>query len=948
MNGYEYQALSLAKVMLDCKPKSDETASGEVFYQETSIDDVLRFIETNVVPKWGDVAVDMTRVRAMIEVQHNVAFDEKCIMAHEAAEPWITDTAKEGWDHWHRYRAYMAQSRPPAVLADLDDLTDQIINISGNPKDGGRWHRKGLVYGDIQSGKTATMIGLMNKAADAGHKFIVVLSGMEEDLRVQTQSRVDEGMIGQSRRKTDKAGQYTVTQVGVGQFGGVFANSLTSLDHDLSQKSHITLSMASTTATTVLVVKKNSTILGNLLRLLAAQYAINPEESSRTIPESIFIVDDECDCGSVDTGKRDWEKSPEEHEATRINQRIRLILKLFDRSVYVGFTGTPFANLLSDADLRNGRYGDDLFPKDFVANLVSPPNYLGVGRLVGNKSRHIDPDEAANSQGLPELLAPIPARDAEWLPTGHKSGHVVTGPLPTSLQEAIDRFVITAALRCGKHNTMLVNLTRYQDVQHRLRDVIDDYVAGLRNAVALDDAATMNALRNLYELDMVPAAHDLWKRETGEARIALPLPVWGEVVEQVVRVLDALAVKAINGSSSDTLQYLDTDAACVIAVGGQKLSRGLTLEGLTISYFVRTTDQFDSALQMGRWFGYRDSYLALCRLYATDETFASLSLMAETSAGLRTDIAIHGIHTKPRDMCLSFGNHPGKRVTARNKQQNTVLVQTTLSGKMPETKIFDPSTEMRGRNMEAVGTLLSALGPYETPIKQKGSSDILRDHENARLWRGVECGEVFDFLDAYSTHADADLVQSDRLRSFIAGQAQAGNSSFSRWNVALMSGRPGRAGHDRAVGGVEYTARLRTPDSSFVSKERQKLHYLDPKGRYVIKRIATEIDELVDATQHMIDHANRLQAMASNSKDTKRKIGTPGWEFMRAARQHLGLPGLLLLYPIVPALDEHLYGWDPIDTPYFGFAMILPGERVKQGRLMTRQSQKKLNGGSNE
>lgn len=944
MNEHELQAYDLAKMILEFEPGQHDEERG-LFYRETAIDGAMHHAEA-IVSKWPTAdKIDLARVRATIEAQHNVALEDHGSLAGDASKAWVTEDAKANWVYWKRYQKLLSRMRPPATIRDMDALTDQIMNVVGNPRDGGKWQRKGLVYGDIQSGKTSTLIGLGCKAADSGVKFVVILTGMEEDLRVQTQARVDEGIVGIHRIKTGP-GRYQVTSAGVGERGVAFANSLTSLDNDFSQKAGTGLSLAATTAVTLLVIKKNSSVLLNVIEWLCGQYHLDPRNPG-SIDEAILVIDDECDWGSVDTGKRDFNRSREEHEATKINQRIRSLLKLFDRSIYAGFTGTPFANLLTDAGLTNKRYGDDLFPKDFLVNLGSPANYLGVARFFGNGDRDMDTDEAANNQGLRELMKTIPSSEAEWLPSSHKKGHAVHGPLPASLQEAIQRFLVATAIRHGQHNSMLVNLTRFQDVQKKLRVEIENYVAALGNALAMEDATTIAAMRRLYEGDIVPNCHSLWKREPAEGKAAVELPEWSVIEGRLLDVVGKVTTKAINGKSSDVLQYMKGEATYVIAVGGQKLSRGLTLEGLTVSYFVRTMNQADTALQMGRWFGYRDGFLGLCRLYATQEAFEKLANMAELTTTLRADIASYDVNTRPEDMCLSFINSPGTKITARNKQQNAVVMTTSMAGKMPETKIFDPSPEIRIRNRQAVETLIGAIGRPKPPLRHHGKQELDADYEHVKLWRDVSCGLIMEFFDNYVTHEAAEVARSNRLRAFIAKQVGEGNQSFERMSVAFMAAKPGPIEH--TIAGFAYTPRLRSPDAAYVDAEREKLHYLDEAGRYVIKRIATGTNELVDATPELLAHATMLETAALRGKALPVKQNkVPDWPYLRAARQHLNLPGLLLIYPIVPHLIEAKHGWTPRDEPYFGFAAIFPGEKTKDGRIMTRQSKQKILGETNE
>jgi hypothetical protein len=940
MNEAEIKALGIATSLLDFRNSGPDNERG-LFYREKDIESVMAHV-SKAVSEWTDGSlVDIGAVRAAIEDQNNVVMEDHGIVAGTHKEAWITPSAKRKWHTWKRYRNFLAASGRPAVtLAQMDELTDQMFNICGDPKDYARWQAKGLVYGDIQSGKTSTLVAVVAKGIDSGASYCIVLTGGEEDLRVQTQTRLDEGVIGHHRHSLGRR-KFSLQTVGVGLDGGQSpVVAVTSIDHDLSKKADFADIAANPSQCVLLAVKKDPKVLLNVFKWICARHGLDPNDPATPIDRMILIADDESDWGSADTAKRKPDLSPEDHQASTINMRIRALLKLFDRSMYVGFSGTPFANLLSDVEMTNEKDGDDLFPRDFIANLPAPTNYLGVNRLVGASSRRKNPDDAANDQGLLELLKAIPKKDGEWLPSNHKLSHAVTGPVPPSLREAVLRFLIVSALRNQTHNTMLVNLTRYQIVQDKLRVVLDDHVRSIANAFNFEDPALLAEMRNLYENDVVPNCHSVWSRETSEARLASNLPQWTEVLGRLAGVIGKIVVKAINGTSSDVLMYRAAEPAFVIAVGGNKLSRGLTLEGLSVSYFGRLTDQFDTGLQMGRWFGYRDGYLALCRLYARPEAIDTLELMADVTASLRADIVHHGIHTRPGDMCLTFRHTPGKRITARNKQQNTVLVQSDFSGRMPETKIFDPSHETRVRNDLAVSNLLRTIAHHASATNGIGDEDTVRDHGHVKLWRDVDSDGILEFLDGYSTHPDADLVQSQRLRSFIAGRLAEGDSSLGRWNVALMSGRPNHGDHRHSVGGIGYTPRLRTPDLSNVAPELKATYYLDGRDRYVIKRVATAANELVDVTAALVERARTLEEKATGQGRAliRKKNANPDWTYLREARETLGFPGLLLLYPIVPTLDGNRPGWEDAGKPYWGFAAIFAGQKRKTSVLMTRNS----------
>lgn len=334
----------------------------------------------------------------------------------------------------------------------------------------------------------------------------------------------------------------------------------------------------------------------------------------------LLLIDDEADHASVDTGDQVVNKDgtvDDEYQPKAINSRVRKILHSFARKAYVGYTATPFANIFIDRRKATKEEGPDLFPQSFIVNISAPSNYVGPARVFGLRSAE------GRVGGLPLIREMDDQMDssgeAGWMPARHDKSHVPLfegrDDVPPSLREAISAFVLCCAVRVlrgqgSRHCSMLIHVTRYTAVQEEVRRQVDDLVKSFRKRLRGFGAVERNELlaewRELWMDDFVPTSAAL-AMAIDESPGEFDLPEWGAIEAVLPEVLEDLSngVRAINGSAGDVLDYADREETGlkVIAVGGDKLARGLTLEGLCVSYFVRSTKMYDTLMQMGRWFG---------------------------------------------------------------------------------------------------------------------------------------------------------------------------------------------------------------------------------------------------------------------------------------------------------------------------------------------------------
>lgn len=707
-----------------------------------------------VYPELDDEAVEKTKrsltERLLIDMDMGVAVTDVTYT------PWLEARYTTlDWKHWLAYKQWLVKQRwSPNVIDRMDAVTDRILDFAGDPTATGPWARRGLVIGDVQSGKTASYLAVFNKAVDAGYRLIIVLAGGTEVLRQQTQERVDEGLIGRDSRvkrspKDDIAPSNRL--IGVGTIDATIANAtgLTTVAQDFRktsfEASNIQMS-AESHAAYIFVLKKNKTVLARLAQWLDAQ-----PKSHGKIALPVLLLDDEADYASVNT--RD-ETSP-----TAINAAIRSLLKKFACSSYVAFTATPFANIFIDSDQK-----DDLFPRDYVYALDAPTNYVGAEATFGS----IDAVDARMTVELDD--AP------EWLPLGHKSTAFVDG-LSGSLEEAVQTFFIANALRDLRGDlgprSMLVNVSRFKAVQRQVHSNVEEAARVLRNALDLHALQYADGSPNpvIAKLERAYRKH-----------YSLSGFSWAQVLGALRNATARIEVQLHNSDRDKALaeedQIWDLPPR-VIAVGGDVLSRGLTLGGLTVSYFHRRVGAYDTLMQMARWFGYRDGYADLCRVWIDDGVAAQYRFVQDAIDELRLDLSVmHQQKLTPQDFGLSVKKHPGALlVTARNKMKAAAdcVKEISLAGRRIESTRLATSDDIIDGNLRAFAKLASQLsGVPQSPHRRY-----------TNLWRNVPKVAVAAFLDDFVAADSEALFVRGNLSRFVRG---ATAQRLQNWDVVFVDG----------------------------------------------------------------------------------------------------------------------------------------------------------------
>lgn len=844
--------------------------------------------------------------------------------------PWLTAERKKDWLYWRRYAEYMETRIPLIALDALDEATDEVLGHLEDPRRDGNWDRRGLVVGHVQSGKTGNYTGLICKAADAGYKIIIVLAGLHNNLRAQTQIRLDEGFLGFATL----ANVDDLPAVGVGLIDAdhsIRPNYATNRTEngDFTKAAAAKLGVTPEQRPWLFVVKKNKTVLERLLgwiRNRVADYT-DPVTGRKLVTNlPILMIDDESDHGSVDTGEDvvDENGRPDlEHQPTTINRLIRSILHHFARSAYVGYTATPFANIFIHDKGATEEHGPDLFPAAFITNLAAPSNYIGPGRVFGSTS--------STEADLP-LARPLDESEySPWMPPRHRNGHRPKwngeAKIPDSLAEAVRSFIYACAVRKlrgqgNRHSSMLVHVTRYTSVQNEVVGQIAEYVRNLRGRYqrGIDLKEIESLMRAEYERKFRPGMlrirTDLIEHEK------LADFSWEQIREVLPDVISDIKVREINGTAKDALDYADNEGTGlkVIAVGGDKLARGLTLEGLCTSYFLRTARMYDTLMQMGRWFGYRDGYLDVCRLYTTRELIEWFGHIADAAEELRQEFDnMVAAGATPKDFGLRVRSHSVLTVTSRAKMRNARPVSFTYSGDLLQTIVFPNRADEIRLNFQAAERFIAGLGTARDLNEQHYVAEGQR--WSGHLWREIKAQQVTSFLRSYRTHPASFRIMSPLIADFIEEMNKDGE--LTEWTVALVSKESPVPEDEATIGGLQVAMLTRKKT-------------VDHDDRYSIKTLISPRDQAIDLTEEQWNAALEL-SRETWRRDAERNEGRepPTEPRGPAIRRVLGegwaksgVPaqrerGLLLLYLLdpkdsgVPALE----GADPI----VAFAISFPG-----------------------
>lgn len=738
--------------------------------------DALRKVFAELYPL-SDAEFESLKKRLPEHIIHSIGYaDTLRSRDSEHQVGWYLQNDNDGY-FWGRFRTYLNKKWSIPVVDRLHKTTDDIMDDLGDPKSDAPFQRRGLLLGDVQSGKTATYTAICNKAADSGYRVIIVLAGMMENLRIQTQERLDAEFVGLDSKYTlDKKADSAMRNkpVGVGLVPPfnidrrITRFTSVSTDFKASVIKSNGLNLNDLKGTALFVVKKNKSVLNNLHAWLTK------DEDVLNLP--LLLIDDEADNASVNT-------SSDEHNPTAINAAINKILRSFKQATYLGITATPFANIFIDPDMDSDGAAKDLFPRHFLTLLPTPDHYIGADRIFGNGSEDNWTDRVDGEYS--ESLIPIlnDEQDSFYYFKHKKDLANDLCDLPPSMKEAIRYFVIATAISDSRfdtkeHRSMMINVSRFTDVQNVTADMVQEYINQLSSDIENYHALPSN---QSIKIKNISRLFDTWEKYKLESVAGFS---WEHLLKKFLckaaRRIEVRSVNQKNGAKSLDYYNYKNIGMRVIAVGGNSLSRGLTLEGLTVSYFYRNTMMYDTLLQMGRWFGYRNNYDDLFKIWIGEDAIGWYSYITDAFNELKDELrTMARQNLTPEDFGLKVRQDPGALiVTARNKMRSgtAVTVPITVSGRMIETprlwrdpKIISANNELCEDFIKIINTEAGVVREYD-------------DNVHAYIWRHVPKKMIVDLVSQYKSHPWNLNFQAPALAAFI------NEEGFDYWDVAVPFG----------------------------------------------------------------------------------------------------------------------------------------------------------------
>lgn len=791
-------------------------------------DEVLRrlanYTSTETVNSYDAWFKEQTQ--RVLEVAAPVGWRELTDAKGAHRPPWYAGSNPPG-QGWAAVRPVLVERIGEQATERLDEATDKIVGSLANPGQR-RDTVHGLVIGFVQSGKTSSYTSVAAKAADAGYRLIIVLAGLHNALRQQTQVRLERDLVGPVVNNglkpdwmwqplTDSLGDFTAPP------GGNSASYLGAKDHRL-----------------LLVIKKNPKRLESLLQWLKSC----PESVREGCPT--LVLDDEADQASVNSARIN-------RIATRINRQLRELIRTMPTVSYVGYTATPYANVLIDPS------ADDLYPRDFIYSLPRPDGYQGPEVLFGRESV-ADDDEP--DDGF-DMIREVPEEEAaQIVHSGPRDERGAFIPQVTpAFEDALRWFLIATAVRRARgqsgHSSMLVHTAPFIAEHFAMQRRLEQWVRELRSGRGLD-----------------AEWRSLWQRELKAHTPSTDAPQveWAEVAEHLPAAIDAVRVVVDNGASDDRLDYRSKDSTVVIAVGGATLSRGLTLEGLVSSFFLRGARTYDALMQMGRWFGYRQGYEDLPRIWMEASTIDAFRFISTVEEEIRRDVERYETETlTPEQFGVRIRTHPNLAVTSPMKMQHAERSQVSYAGRRLQTFLFEHrNADAVGSNMAAGRSLVSAAAAVAERV------DGVR--KGAVVFRGVDPVEVERFLRDYQFHPDHTELVGDRILAWLTKRAASGLPPIS-WNVAVAGRASVRIRHSKGetdLGTIEFA-----PGIEIACVNRAQMAASARTDRADIKSLMSRQDSVIDLPGEQVPDGESALALLREDR----------------AKGH----ALLVLYPISAA-----------------------------------------------
>lgn len=759
---------------------------------------------------------DIDQAIRELESQMEISMDLGVYISDDEYHQSWFDPGNYSLLYWNDYENFLMQRKnfPNDTINSMDVVSSAIVNLLGDPSSTKPFARKGLVIGDVQSGKTSNYLSVMTKAADTGYQYFILLAGTMKNLRSQTQERIDEGFLGFN--SSSQIGLKRKSTVGVGSMNPKrkAPNSLTTREKDFSKAiadQLIGLSGSSSNVPFVFVIQKNSRTIKNLINWLE-----NATTTNERFELPLLLIDDEADFASINT-------KPGDDEPTAINNGIRSLLSLFPRSTYLSYTATPFANVFIQPNTREEMENQDLFPKDFIYVLDPPSNYIGPNRIY-----HPEGDYNHTLVPIDDIQDHLPIKHQK---TDHLHG------LPKSLRLSLDLFFLSNAIRelrkeTNKHRSMIVNITRFTDVQIQISKVIEDYVNNLKRELKYlsnNSRSSLN-LKNHFE-------------ELIQTHYSLELDNFIEIYNLLYTANANVIVSPINSKykAEQILNYRANEAIGlkIIAVGGFMISRGLTFEGLSISYFYRNSKYYDTLMQMARWFGYRKNYEDLCRIFMMEDAIEWYQYINDSASELKNEVRVmRAKGLTPKDFGLRVLNsHEVLEITAPNKLRHSREVKTvvSLSATVIESPRLKNNSDINSQNLQATDQLFNLLNQKYINVGHKKQNI----DKPSPFFQNIDRSLIIDYLEHFVPHESNLINATSDIVKFINSLDE-----LMQWDIYFVEGN----GSNRSIGNDYITKssrsyKLKEDTIVQISGQRNRLGFAGSTKAGLSKNQINEIEE---------------------------------------------------------------------------------------------------------
>jgi Z1 domain len=814
---------------------------------------------------------DKTIARNELLANIKVRLEPGVAIVPKEHKQWFADRKPEIiFEYWDRFKTHLAQDKGIElnVIAQMDRVSDEVVDLLGDPRREEDEQRRGLIIGDVQSGKTINYSGIICKAVDAGYRIVILMTGTTSDLRSQTQIRLDESFLGLDTRTAAKGGRRVL--IGVGKYNPIPTPiAFTSVENDFSVRAvrqmTTSLSKNDNDKPMLFVIKKNVSVLKNLVEWMES----SGKYGEHKIDNSVLVIDDEADYASLNTKAAG-------SDSTRTNHLIEKLLNMYRFSSYAGFTATPYANIFIDPATDDELNTEGLFPKDYIYSLSAPDTYIGARNIFPKKAKYH------------HILRNI--KDGEdYHPFKHKKDDDISDLSP-DLKSAIRTFLLANVIRDlrgdeSTHRSMMINVSRFVNTQMLLKKSVAEYLRNLKRSI--NNYASLPEEKAMKD-ENINLLFETYKKEYTSTGFA-----WHDIQSSLFKSVAEIEVLATHGGGDDLNYHEHSGGLRAIVVGGMRLSRGLTLEGLIVTYIYRNSMAYDTLMQMGRWFGYRAGYGDICRIWMDKTSQDWYEYISDATDELRSEVKrMRDIGATPLDFGLKVRNDTDIKltITARNKMRTAKekSINVSLSKAYIETAFMHNDLQKNKTNVEAINDLTN-----RTSFEKSDRLYVAKD-----VSRRLICG-LLDSIDMPAANVQFDPRSIARFIEQYAG------SELNEWDIVIKSG--------------DHKESFSLPSGVDVSPNDRKFELI--RDDRVIRMNRRRLGSQGDAGFGLTDE-QRLQVknkVASNPKRNSSNINDT--DYFAVSRKPL-----LLIYFVAPRKESEDFDRlaDFGSTPIVGFGMGIP------------------------